>query len=167
MNNAVQKFLEKKRQELNNNNEKTKNDYLISLGLYEKIYSPDNKYSKEFNFSEWDTEAQINRWFKKIVFDVTDEEFEEIKKLCGENKNTSLDNSNPVATALTVIAILIFLCGFIAGIVLGNVEVGSIYTHTEFSFAIAFTYWAISFISGIMMLGFAEIIKLLTSIKNK
>ena len=37
----------------------------------------------------------------------------------------------------------------------------------SFSFAIAIAQWGVSFIGGMFMLGFAEIIKLLHSIKNK
>ena len=63
---------------------------------------------------------------------------------------------------------IIFIGGLIAGIVLGNVDVSySYYTYKEFSFAIALTYWAISFISGMVFLGFAEIIQLLSDIKEK
>ena len=79
--------------------------------------------------------------------------------------------NNPIATALTVIAWIVFIGGFIAGIALGTVEVERgyyyTYTDTEFSFAVAFVYWCVSLISGTMFLGFAEIIKLLDVIKKK
>lgn len=78
---------------------------------------------------------------------------------------------NPVATALTIIAWVIFIVGFVAGIVLGNEEVvhGTYhtYTTTEFSFAVALIYWCVSLVSGTTFLGFAEIIKLLDAIKKK
>ena len=84
---------------------------------------------------------------------------------------TYSSDSNPIATALKIISVIIFIGGFILGIVLGTQEVKQgiyyTYTKTEFSFAIALIYWAVSFISGMLMLGFSEIINLLNSIKNK
>lgn len=84
---------------------------------------------------------------------------------------TYSSDSNPIATALKVISVIIFIGGFILGIVLGTqkAEYGVLYTYTktEFSFTIALIYWAASFISGMLMLGFSEIINLLNSINNK
>ncbi len=78
------------------------------------------------------------------------------------------DDTNPIASALKIIAIIIFFLGFIAGFVLGRQVVkSSVFNRADFSFAIAFIYWAVSFISGMMFLGFAEIIQLLQDIKNK
>lgn len=71
---------------------------------------------------------------------------------------------NNIADTLQVIAWIIYIGGFIAGFVLGNVEVPYTYipaTHTEFSFTLALTYWAAFFITGTILLGFAEIIQLL------
>lgn len=72
---------------------------------------------------------------------------------------------NTMSSVLTVIAWITFIGGFISGIVLARDS----YSHTDavFSFTVALTYWAVSFISGIFILGFAEIIKLLNDIKNK
>ena len=97
---------------------------------------------------------------------------EKLKSFSDAKKEVEEDvSNNPVATALTVIAWVIFIGGFIAGIVLGRVEVEKgyyyTYTDTEFSFAIAFVYWCVSLISGTVFLGFAEIIKLLNAIKRK
>lgn len=67
-----------------------------------------------------------------------------------------------------MIAWIVYVAGFIVGIVQGNVEVqGTFNNRTEFSFVITLTYWSIALISGTMFLGFAEIIKLLNKIKNK
>ena len=89
-----------------------------------------------------------------------------------EEKLRELKEGNRIATALTIIAWVIFVGGFIAGIALGHVEVtmhneADIWTEKKFSFAVALVYWAVSLISGIMTLGFAEIIKLLEEIKRK
>ncbi len=62
---------------------------------------------------------------------------------------------NPISVALTVIACLIYIGGFIAGLAIGE--------DPEYIFAI----WAVTGISGTMMLSFAEIIKLLHNINKK
>ncbi len=164
MNDKVKEFLKAKKEAQKKKQEEEKQKVLIGLGLSEKVYSPDNKYSKEFSISEWDNETSTSRWYKLEAVDVSDEEYQEIKNY---STNPIIYQDNPVAIALTVIAWIIFIAGFIAGIALGNVEVGTYYTHTEFSFAAALIYWAVALISGTMFLGFAEIIKLLDAIKNK
>lgn len=124
--------------------------------------------SEEFPHYEYDSTNSVTRYYKKVPIEITDEEYEEIKKY-SQKRYTS--TSNPVATALTVIAWIVFIGGFIIGIASANVEVvkGVYYTYTttEFSLAIALTYWCIALISGTFLLGFAEIIKLLDDIKKK
>ncbi len=111
---------------------------LINAGLYEKV------------------------GFKKVPIKITSEEYEKFKKI---NFNSTVKRINPVAIILEIIAWLIFIGGFIAGMSLASVETA--WSHYYFSFEIALTYWAISFISGTVFLGLAEIIKLLNDIKNK
>ena len=161
MNEKVKGFLNAKKVAERKNYEKEKQSTLIELGLFDKVYAPDNKQSEEFSYFEWDSANSTNKYYKKVPVEITDEEFEEIKK-CLEKE--ALQKDNPVATALTFIAWAVFICGFIAGGVLGDTVAE--YSH-EFSLGTAFTYWAVSFISGTMFLGFAEIIKLLEAIKRK
>lgn len=137
---------------------------LISAGLYEKEYSDKTEYSNEYPNIEWDNETNEQKYYKKVPIQLTDEECEKFKKIY---YSSALKPTNPVATALTIIAWIIYIGGFIAGISFANVEVGTYYSYEEFSFAVALTYWAVSLISGTMFLGFAEIIKLLHDIKNK
>ncbi len=171
MNTMVKEFLDKKKREINKSNYEKKSKLLISLGLYEKAYSPQNTSSAEYPFYERDKVDKKDKFYKKVPIDVTDEEFEEIKKVCKTDTTSSGNSANTVATVLIFFAVLIFIGGFITGSVLGNTEVtkGTYYTYTktEFSFAIALTYWSISLISGMLLIAFAEIIKLLTAIKNK
>ncbi len=168
MNEKLKEFLDAKKDAEKKKYEEEKQKTLIELGLFEKVYSPDNNYSEEFSSSEWDSANSTNKYYKKVPVEITDEEYQEVKKY---SKKDDTSEINPIATALTVIAWVVFIGGFIAGIALGNVEVvkGSYYTYTdtEFSFAIAFTYWCVALISGTMFLGFAEIIKLLDAIKKK
>ncbi len=72
---------------------------------------------------------------------------------------------NGVAKALRILAWIVFIGGAIMGIILGNVE--NSYGYTSFNIAVAIIYWVAAFISGMMFIGFAEIIKLLEDIKNK
>ena len=67
---------------------------------------------------------------------------------------------NGVASLLTFCAVVVYIGAFIIGIVLGKVL-------GKFSFSVAVVYWAAGFLSGSMMLGIAEIIKLLQEIKNR
>ncbi len=142
-----------------------KAEFLISLGLYEREYSSNSTYSVDYPCIEWDEEEKKQKYYKKVAIEVTDEEYAEVKR-CINSEN--VDKKNPVAIALIAIAWIVFVVGFILGIVLGTEEVVYRYrTETEFSFAVAMVYWVVSLVSGIMILGFAEIIKLLESIKNK
>lgn len=167
MNKKLEKFLATKKETERKLQEKTKQDTLIDLGLFEKVYSPNNAYSDEYCFSEMDSDNQTSKYYKKVAIEITDEEYQEVKKYAKVKEPIE----NPIAMALTIIAWVIFIGGFFAGIILGieEVEKGYYYTYTEteFSFAVALTYWGISLVSGTMFLGFAEIIKLLEAIKRK
>lgn len=170
MNEKVKAFLDEKKAIEKKKYEKKKEETLIDLGLYEKIYSENNEYSDAFPYSEYDVETSKNRQYRIEPFAISDEEYEEVKKYV---KQGGINRFITVDKALTIIAWSIFIGGFIAGLALGNVEVVKMglydtsYTETQFSFATAFAYWCGALISGTMFLGFAEIIKLLEAIKRK
>ncbi len=168
MNEKLKEFLDAKKVAEKKKYEEEKQKTEIELGLYEKVYSPDNNYGGEFSSSEWDNATSTYKFYKKVPVEITDEEYQEVKKY---SKKENTTGNNPIATALTVIAWIVFIGGFIAGIALGTVEVERgyhyTYTDTEFSFAVAFVYWCVSLICGTIFLGFAEIIKLLDAIKKK
>lgn len=178
MNEKLKEFLDAKKEAEKKKYEAEKQKTLLELGLFDKVYAPDNKYSKEYYLYEWDDARATTKYFKNVPIEITDEEYQEVKKYLKKDTpennpfvmedNPIATESNPIATALTVIAWIVFIGGFIAGIVLGTVEVdGYYFDYTEFSFAIALIYWSVSLISGTMLLGFAEIIKLLNAIKKK
>ena len=82
------------------------------------------------------------------------------------DNTTPVNKENKVAKVLTGIAYAIFIIGAILGFAMGytkNILEDTYY----FSFAVAVAWWGVSFIGGMFMLGFAEIIKLLNAIKNK
>ena len=67
-------------------------------------------------------------------------------------------SSNFTAKVIMIIAIVIYVCGFIAGIMVGQqVE----------SFLTILLYWVAAALSGSLMLGFSEVIRLLHEINQK
>lgn len=151
MNDAVEKYLEKKKkQQL-----KEKKKFLISQGLIEKKYSPENKCNTEYSEIEWDNEKKINRYYKIDALDVTDEEYNEILHAHAETGKPPFEaTKNGISTMLTVIACLIYFGGLFFG-----------FAFEEFLGVLI--CWISSFISGSIMLGFSQIIKLLHSINEK
>ena len=137
---------------------------LIAADLYEKVYSPVNEYSDEFPYSEWDENVSQLRYYKKVPITISYADYEKFKKIYDSSK---LKPTNPVSTALKIIAWTIYIAGFIAGIYFGNVGFEFSESHADFSFATAIIFWAIALINGTLFLGFAEVIKLLNDIKNK
>lgn len=178
MNNVIEDFLNKKEAEYQDKKEQEKQRLLLELKLVEKEYSPFYEYNDEYPYSEFDEQGYILHWYKEKPIQISDEEYEELKKYAKSNPETT-SNKNSLATTLTVIAWLVFICGFILGIAAGEGQflptntnaIASYFAYeypsTSFSFSLAFNYWLNSFIYGIIFLVFAEIIKLLNAIKNK
>lgn len=167
MNKIVQEFIDKKKAESENNKNKEKRKLLMDLGICEKEYSQSSAWSEEYPNYEYDQVTKEGRYFKKIPINVTDEEYEEILKYCKQSDNTTpVNKENKVAKVFTGIAYAIFIIGAIFGFATGYTK--DILDDTySFSFAIAIAWWGVSFIGGMFMLGFAEIIKLLNALKNK
>ena len=163
MNEMVKSFLDAKKQEERKKYDEKKEKILLELGFYEKIYSEKEGYSAEFPFSEYDSVNSKSKWYRKEVLNLTDEEYEELKKYSVEETQAG---NNSVANILNIIAIVIFIGGFILGIIMGYAAQYVEYVDGDFSFVAAFTYWCTSFISGMVFLGFAEIIKLLDVISK-
>ncbi len=84
MDTKVQEFLEQKRTEQATVEEerikKEKRKVLLNLKLTEKVYSPTNQKTEEYNFAEWDYKTQTNKYYKRIYPEITNEELEELKK---------------------------------------------------------------------------------------
>jgi len=174
MHQKLEQYLTEKKKERQKIINQKKSALLIREGLYYKtLVGKGEGLSYEENVdSKWNYDTGQYEYYKKIPIEISDEEYEELKRVCAPMQEEIVDNvDNKIVTALQVIAWTMYIGGFFAGIALGSVEVISgsyfTYTDTEFSFAIALTYWAVGLISGTMFLGFAEIIKLLESIKRK
>jgi len=165
MNVKIREFIDEKIAEENKKHEAAKKRTLLDLGLYEKIYSPDNKYSEEFSESELDN-TNTYKYFKKEPLEISDEDYQELRKHVVKEE---AKRSTFLPLILKSIAWLIFIVGFIEGILSGNVVVDpyDIIDGTQFSFSIALTYWSVSLISGTLIFAIGEVIKLLEDIKNK
>lgn len=112
----------------------------------------------EYPFSEWDQKASMTKFFKKIPVEVTDEEYEEIKKY---SSHFTLIKKNKIASILTFCSIVVYIAGFISGIALGDA------LSYDFSWGAAFVVWMTSFINGTILVAISEIINLLDDIKKK
>ena len=73
------------------------------------------------------------------------------------------DDKNPIAQVLKVCGIIIMIVGTIASFVVANADS----LDYEFSFSLFIVPEAVSIISGLLFLGFSEIIQLLQDIKDK
>ncbi|MBO4452756.1 MAG: hypothetical protein J5793_02360 [Clostridia bacterium] len=167
MHKLVEEYLTKKAKETLETDQKKKDELLIKSGLFEKEYSTDEFDSDEYPECERDPETGRSRYYKKIPIEVSDEEYSEILKY-QKHTEPEYKEHNTVAIIFKVFAWVVFIVGFIAGIVLGQKEVAGYYSyHTEFSFLSALKYWISSFVAGMIYLGFAEIIQLLHDIKGK
>ena len=154
MNKRVEEFL------ANSENKSVRDQILIEAGLYDKIFLPeanenymslDEKTRIEYSESEYDSEKGTTVHFKKQPIEVTDEEFKAIVQ------HSNVGHSNTLANTIAFCAYAVLIAGFMAGIFIGS----------EIGFLWAFIVWIIMAVSGISMLWFAEVLKLLQSIKNQ
>ncbi len=77
------------------------------------------------------------------------------------SSGTNGRSNNGIATLLEVLAILVYIGAFIAGIMMGKDYYG------DFSFGVALIYWVAGLFSGTMLLGFSEVVQLLYEINRK
>ena len=84
-------------------------------------------------------------------------------KKCGEPLplDQATIEKNPVVSLLKTIATIAYLVGFIGGLFCGTL------LGDGFHFGFALIYWTAGFIAGSMLLGFAEIVRLLHEINQK
>lgn len=133
------------------------------LNCYTKLIEIDINYDdflSIYSSETKDTELKntLNKLYEKYVFDSP--EYDE--KLFNQRpSNTSIPTqSNIISQLLRVSAWIMFIIGFILGIVLAANTV-------NFNLSILLICWLTSFIAGMVLLGFAEIISLLQKLVNK
>ena len=87
-----------------------------------------------------------------MTFNNPEESFDFVAKI----KSEGGDTENGVASAIRILALITIIGGLILGFILGKDPY-----YDEFSFTLAVVYWAAGIVTGIILLGFAEIIRLL------
>lgn len=156
MNQTVKAFLDAEQEKVRRRRQET----LTELGLFEKEYAPNNVSSEDYPFWDWDANGSPV-YYRKIPVEVTEEEYQQIMKYVRTDNGSG---TNGVAKALDITAWIIFIGGFLLGLIMAVETSGY---DTEFSFAVALACWGTAFLSGLLLLGLSEIIKLLDAIKRK
>ena len=161
MNEKLEEYIKK----LENDKIKSYQEYLMKQGVYEKEFVPEDSekpwgYPYKMQIVDGKT-----KYYKKIPIELTAEDIDKIDKYIdiekeesnGENKNICINyERNYIATAIKIIAVLIYIVGLIYGWIAG----------TEESWGLAIIYWCACAVSGTIMLGFSEIINLLHEINT-
>jgi hypothetical protein len=70
-----------------------------------------------------------------------------------------------VGSIIKVIGYIVIISGIILGIVQGN-QIGNMLTG-GFNFSVALYWWVISIVTGVLLIGIAEIINLLDAMNKK
>lgn len=153
MSEILKEFIEKKEAERKAVREKERNDVLIELGLFKKVYSESDGWSSEYPYRD---DSNCDKYFAREVLDISDEDYARILELT----KPKVKNNNKMVNVLTIMAVIIFVVGFMIGLIGGS-------AHYEFEFVTAMYIWVISFFCGLSFLVYAEIIKILHNIYLK
>ncbi len=94
---------------------KERDNHLISLGLIDEGKTQ-REYSQNYGagFYQWDEEKKMYYNDKAVPVEVTDEEYEEIKKYSSKNAVESVELDNGAESFLKVINIIVLIIGIIA-----------------------------------------------------
>lgn len=170
-----------------------KETYLINHGYYKYVFKKEGDDPFEYGLRRLNPETNYYDFCKLVVDDISDEEYEKMlrneeteKTDASQNNNqdikqqkiqknqkdsTRKSSSNIIATNITIIAFIVFAFTFILGIVYGNtfktISLDNLKPKEEFNVLAMFITWGIGAVSGTLLLGFAEIIKLLQRIADK
>lgn len=151
---------EKAEKEANN-----RNSILQAAQLLEREYSNNTEITSDYPLLDQETQT----YYRMVPLKVSEEEWEAIKTAYEKEKKLTKQTTetvpqkgvyvdNAVAKALYVIAIIIYLCGAISGIIIGI---------SAKDFLMTLAIWFGVFVVGTMMLGFSEIVKLLGNINDR
>lgn len=182
MSEIIEKYIQQKEAELAAKHQAKRNEHLIALGLYEKEYAPDkvdsegnvtNLPSKEYPFYD----PEVKKAYRRVAPTVSDEEYKRICELEEALKKETVivpvkehEIDNAIAKSLSAVGWFFIIGGIIAGFIAGiktETVVSYFSKNADFQWTVAITYWVVSFVSGILMLGVAEIINLLERINAK
>ena len=83
MDTKLQKYIDQK-----------KRDFLISEGLFDKVYESQEieHDNDEFPNTEWDTQNNIDRYYKIVPYNISDDDYELLLKLCSTDKKQESNN---------------------------------------------------------------------------
>jgi uncharacterized integral membrane protein len=81
------------------------------------------------------------------------------------NKGARHMQKEGIAKILFMVGVAEIVLGFICGIAFGRVEVG--YSETEWIWSVILMWWVGSFVSGLLLIAFAEALELLRSINYR
>lgn len=160
MDERVKEYLEKKQAECWAEEEKRRADLLIQEGLYteRELSERPEEYTGVLE-TEVVTSGAGSKYINKVPLPVTKEEWEQIKKYA--EKNEAKPEKSSVASLLKILAIVVYVSGFLLGFARGKDLYG------DFSFIMVLTYWILGLFSGTMLLGFSEVVRLLHEINQK
>lgn len=171
MNKQVQEYINSKKKELEEiqkeKKQSAKESFLIEEGFCNKVYAPESgEFSKsEYSYSEYDKEKEAYFYYKLVPMDISDEDYESMlsaysaveDELDDEDDDDEEDiPNNNIAIFMIVASVIIYIAGFVGGIVAGNN-----FNRYEFTWWLAFAIWIPTFVYGSLLLGVSEIIKLL------
>ena len=171
MNKKVQEYINSKQKELkeiqNEKKQSAKESFLIEEGFCNKVYAPESgEFSKsEYSYSEYDKEKEAYFYYKLVPMDISDEDYESMlsaysaveDELDDEDDDDEEDiPNNNIAIFMIVASVIIYIAGFVGGIVAGNN-----FNRYEFTWWLAFAIWIPTFVYGSLFLGLSEVIKLL------
>lgn len=164
MHKMAENYICEKEKQIANQKQREKNDFLLREGLYTKTYSDKAEYSPDYPYSEFDENTQQQRYYQKEPIEVTDEEYDELKKYSSARKTTAEKSTNAISVFLLVVAIAVFAIGLIYGII----QAGNISEYSDdVAIFVALQTWVKAFFIGSLFLGISEIIKLLHNINIK
>lgn len=143
----MNKKLERYLKELENDKIKSYQKYLMKHGVYERKSEEGEENAYRVRNENWEV-MYVN------PIDISIEDVEKIENYV----NIGTATNNAIATAIAIVAVLIYIVGFIYG---------STVLEIEESWGLAFIYWCAFAVSGTIMLGFSEIINLLHKINLK
>lgn len=159
MNKQVEEYLNEMQRYEKFEELKQKNQTLINAGLYEKVPLSSDEEVPEYMV----VYDKLGHRFRAVPIDVTDEEFEAIRKYSSVSKGNKRNKRNRIGIALKIVAILFFVMSVIFFMLI-------LATDSYFGEDIKILYFAYciaSIIIGILFLGFGEIIRLLQNLTNK
>ncbi len=167
----VENFLKSQHAQQQKKINKEKNEILIDLGLYEKVFAPNEDCSGfEYPFSEWDETTNTRKMYKKQPLPVTDQEYAEILKYAKsiETQKSSASTGSITGSIIKGFAVVTWIGFFIIGICMGDAAAEADYFEDEktFDFLTAFIWWIIGFAGGMFYWWAGDVIDHLKAIRQ-